>query len=220
MVVAHRGIHGTGVTENTMDAFQAALRAGAAMIELDVRRSGAGELAILHDHELNGVTLSSCSLAEFTQRTGHRPPQLGEVLDWADGRIALDVELKEDGYVGELAPPLREFAAAGNTLIVTSFLDPVLAALHELAPELTLGLLLAWSAERFVERARDCGAGIVLPEMKLLDEPLVSAAHEAGLQVLAWDFFATEHAGWLADARLTGVITDDVPGALRAVTAG
>ena len=138
-VIAHRGVHNFGITENTMAAFEAAHAAGADMIELDVRRTAAGELAILHDHDFKKVALDSCSLDDFESRTGFRPPLFEEVLEWADGRIGLDVELKEDGYAEQVVPLLVEFAAAGNEVIVTSFIDPLLARLAELAPRCAAG---------------------------------------------------------------------------------
>jgi len=215
LVIAHRGVHGPGLTENTMDAYRAALDAGADMIELDVRRTGDGQLAILHDHALGKTALDSGTLDEFEDATGFQPPLLTEVLDWAGGgRIGLDVELKEDGYVAELAPLLSEFAAGGNKLIVTSFLDPVLAQLTELAPELDLGLLLSWTTDRYAERAAACGARTILPEMKLVNEALVAGAISAELDVILWDFMAASDGAWLADTRIEGFITDDVPGAL------
>jgi glycerophosphoryl diester phosphodiesterase len=215
-VIAHRGIHDTGATENTMEAFQLALDAGADMIELDVRRTGDGQLAILHDHDRSGVALDSCLLDQFEARTGFRPPLLIDVLDWAAGRIALDVELKEDGYAEQVAPMLADFVAAGGELLVTSFLDPLLARLGQLAPSLKLGLLVEWTAARATERAQAAGAHVVLPSMKLVSEPLIAAVTEAGLQLIVWDFMAVDHGPLIADARLDGVITDDVPGALAA----
>ena len=214
-VIAHRGVHSTGATENTMEAFELALAAGAEMIELDVRRSGDGALAILHDHERAGVALDSCSYAEFEQRTGFRPPLLSEVLDWAMGRIALDVELKEDGYAEQVAPLLEAFAAGGGDLLVTSFLDPLLARLAQLSPGLRLGLLLELTAERAAERAGAAGATAVLPQMRLLDERLLGEVAAAGLELIVWDFMAAEHAPLLGEPRLAGVITDDVAGALK-----
>jgi glycerophosphoryl diester phosphodiesterase len=214
-VIAHRGVH-TQASENTMEAFELALAAGADMIELDVRRTGDGQLAILHDHAHLGVALDSCPLADFTRRTGLRPPRLTEVLEWALGRIALDVELKEDGYVEQVAPLLEDFVAAGGELLVTSFLDPLLARLAELSPGLDLGLLLELTASSAAARTRAAGAGTVLPQMNLLDERLLDELAAEGLAVVAWDFMAADHAPWLGDGRLAGVITDDVPGALRA----
>jgi glycerophosphoryl diester phosphodiesterase len=220
LVIAHRGVHNTGLTENTMPAFQAAVEAGADLIELDVRRTGAGELVILHDHAIGKLTLDSCSLDEFEAQTGFRPPLLAEVLEWARGRIGLDVELKEDGYVELLIPPLLDFARSHSALIVTSFLDPVLLALHERAPALELGLLLSWTADRFDQRAYACGAKTVLPEMKLVDEAVVGGASNAGLDLIAWDFMAGDHAPLLSDPRVKGVITDDVASALAVLAAG
>lgn len=216
LVIAHRGVHATGATENTMAAFALAVAAGADMIELDVRRTGAGELAIMHDHKLGDVALDSCSLEEFEQRTGFRPPLLSEVLGWAGGRIGLDVELKEDGYAEQVAPLLADFAAAGNELIVTSFLDPLLGRVAQLAPELRLGLLMMWTAERAAERAAAAGARVVLPEMRIATELLIDAAVSSGLELIVWDFMAAKDGPLLSDARIAGVITDDVAGALAA----
>jgi glycerophosphoryl diester phosphodiesterase len=93
----------------------------------------------------------------------------------------------------------------------------VLAELHQRAPALRLGLLLAWTSERFDQRAYACGAKTVLPEMKLVDEALLAAAGRAGLDLIAWDFMPGEHRKLLADARVQGVITDDVPSTLAAL---
>ncbi|HEX3617016.1 MAG TPA: glycerophosphodiester phosphodiesterase [Solirubrobacteraceae bacterium] len=215
-VIAHRGVHSGAATENTMAAFRLALEAGAEMIEFDVRRSGDDQLAILHDHDHAGLALDSCSLDEFELRTGFRPPLLAEVLGWAAGRIALDVELKEDGYAEQVAPMLELFAAQGGQLLVTSFLDPLLARVAEIAPALELGLLLEFTAMQAVDRARAAGARTLLPEMKLVKEPLIAEVVDAGLELVVWDFMAAEHASLLSDARVAGVITDDVAGALAA----
>lgn len=218
-VIAHRGVHKTGETENTMKAFELAARLAADMVELDLRRSGTGELAILHDHALDRVTLASCSLDEFERRTGFRPPLLADVLGWARGRIGVDVELKEDGYVDEVAPVLTEFASGGGELLVTSFIDQVLSHLSELAPTVTLGLLLASTPERAVMRARACGATVVLPEIRLASEALISEVSEAGLELIVWGFMPEQHAALLGDGRVAGVITDDVAGPLAAQSA-
>jgi len=215
-VIAHRGVHTTGATENTMRAFQLAVEAGADAIELDVRRTGDGQLAILHDHDRAGVALDSCSLDEFESRTSFRPPLLRDVLGWAAGRIALDVELKEDGYAEQVAPMLADFVAAGGELLVTSFLDPLLARLAQAAPALRLGLLIMWSAQGASQRARGAGASVVLPQRKLVNEPLIADLSEAGLELIVWDFMAAEDSGLLADPRVAAVITDDVAGALAA----
>jgi hypothetical protein len=52
--------------------------------------------------------------------------------------------------------------------------------------------------------------------MHLVDEASLAEISDAGLTAIVWDFMAAEHAALLSDARISGVITDDVPGALAA----
>lgn len=186
------------------------------MIEFDVRRTRDRELITFHDAELAGAPVASLTRSEIEDLAGVLPPLLEEALELARGRIALDVELKDDGYVDELADLLSGFAASGGELIVTSFLDPVLARLTQLTPQLRRGLVLSVSTERAPERANACGATVILPKMQLVDEASLAEISGAGLTVIVWDFMATEHAPLLSDTRISGVITDDVPGALSA----
>jgi glycerophosphoryl diester phosphodiesterase len=215
-VIAHRGAWGVGVPENTLAAFEQAIDLGADMIEFDVRRTRDRELIIFHDAELAGAPIASLTRSEIEGLTGVLPPLLEEALELARGRIALDVEVKEDGYVDELADLLSGFAASGGDLIVASFVDRVLARLTELTPQLSRGLVLSVSTEGVSERANVCGATIALPKMELVDEASLAEISDAGLTVIVWDFMATEHAPLLSDTRISGVITDDVPGALAA----
>ncbi len=217
-MIAHRGVWGNGVPENSLAAFEQAIELGADMIELDVRRTRDRRLIVFHDAELAGAPVASLTRSEIESIAGMLPPLLEEALELARGRIALDVELKEDGYVDDLADLLSGFAASGGELIVTSFLERVLARLTELTPQLSRGLILSHSTERAPERANACGATIVLPKMHLVDEASLAEISNAGLTVIVWNFMAAEHAALLSDPRISGVITDDVPGALAART--
>jgi glycerophosphoryl diester phosphodiesterase len=218
-VAAHRGVWGADVPENSLAAFERAIAVGADMIELDVRRTRDSELIVFHDAELAGAPVASLTRSEIEELAGVLPPLLAEALELARGRIALDVELKEDGYVDEPADLLSGFATNGGDLIVTSFLDRVLAQLRALEPQLPRGLILSVSTARAPERANACGATIVLPKMRLVDEASLAELSQAGLTAIVWDFLASEHAALLADPRIGGVITDDVRGALAARSA-
>lgn len=220
-VIAHRGAHGAfgdGRAENTLAAFERAVALGADGIELDVRRSADGELVIFHDARCRGRLVGSLSWEALCDRSGRLVPRLPEVLEWASARgVGLDVELKEGGYVDALVPSLTAFAAGGGELIVTSFLDGVLASVSRLAPELECGLLLRMHAFRACARAQRCGATALVIPMALTDRGALNAARTAGLRCLVWDFIAARHRTWLADSQIDGVITDDVAGARTAL---
>jgi glycerophosphoryl diester phosphodiesterase len=218
-VIAHRGSHGEGVLENTIAAFERAVAAGANMIELDVRRTADDELVVFHDDVVGTERISSLTLCELRERTVTEVPRLPDVLDWASGQIGLNVELKEDGYVERVAALLGSFADRGGELLVTSFLEPVVAGLSRSWPSSPRGLLIEFDAVDAVSRALQCGAGSLVVETKLVTDTLIGEAVEEGLQFLVWDFIAStpSHAVLLRDPRIAGVITDDVPGALAAL---
>lgn len=99
---AHRGAHGAGVPENSLAAFQAAVRAGLG-IELDVQRSSDGQAVVFHDWDLDRLTDRSGPLARLSaeqlgqvhlQGTEGTIPTLRQVLDQVAGRVPVLIEIK------------------------------------------------------------------------------------------------------------------------------
>ena len=102
---AHRGLHGSGIPENSMAAFEDALTGGYG-IELDVHLMKDGNLAVIHDSSLKrtaGVNvrieaLTTADLSRYTlEGTQELIPTLRQVLDLFDGKAPLIIELKTEG---------------------------------------------------------------------------------------------------------------------------
>ncbi|MBQ8797496.1 MAG: glycerophosphodiester phosphodiesterase [Oscillospiraceae bacterium] len=102
---AHRGLHGNGVPENSMEAFRRAREHGYG-VELDVHLLADGNLAIIHDHDLKRTTGKEGRIEELTvdqlgeyflEGTMQTIPEFGQVLRLFDGRVPLIVELKAAG---------------------------------------------------------------------------------------------------------------------------
>ncbi|MCY7397762.1 MAG: glycerophosphodiester phosphodiesterase [Sphingomonas bacterium] len=117
---AHRGLHGRGVCENSLAAFQAAIDADAG-IECDLRLSRDGFAMVFHDSSLErlcGVnvemeSLHAAALMHF--RLGgsdQRIPWLGELLSLVNGKVPLLLELKRQGGRGLAGPPIDHLCAA------------------------------------------------------------------------------------------------------------
>lgn len=99
---AHRGLHGCGVPENSMEAFRRAKQAGYG-IELDVHLLSDGNLAVIHDSLLARTTDRSGTIEELTieqlkdfylEGTDQTIPEFRQVLDLFDGEVPIIVELK------------------------------------------------------------------------------------------------------------------------------
>src|SRR5271155_1986014 len=88
-VFAHRGCT-QGFRENTVDAFAEARRLGADGVELDVRLTADGALAVHHDAEIPGVgTIAELEVADLPVHV----PLLADVLAVCEGMV-VNVEIK------------------------------------------------------------------------------------------------------------------------------
>jgi len=111
-VVAHRGYSGL-YPENTASAFEAAIRASADMIELDVCMSKDRIPIVIHDQTLERTTDSHGPVSEFTlselkkldagswfspEFKGESIPTLEEVLSQIKGKISVNIEIKPESY--------------------------------------------------------------------------------------------------------------------------
>ncbi len=102
--IAHRGLHGNGITENTIDAYNSAIQKGYS-IEIDVRLTRDNELVVCHDDTLKRLCdidervdrLDLESISNLTLPDGNKIPTLGEVLDCVKGQVGVLIELKSNG---------------------------------------------------------------------------------------------------------------------------
>lgn len=113
---AHRGLHGDGVPENSLEAFELACKSGYG-IELDVQLSRDGEVMVFHDYTLirmTGVDKKLCELdaAELKKLrlngSDQTIPTFEEVLALVDGRVPLLVELKGESTDVSVCAPVVE----------------------------------------------------------------------------------------------------------------
>ncbi|MCK9926130.1 glycerophosphodiester phosphodiesterase [Frankia sp. Mgl5] len=110
-VLGHRGSRTPG-PENTLEAVDAALRAGADGVELDVRRSADGDLVCVHDARLprlGGRAVIRRSTSELASRG---IPLLTEMLDVWDGRGRLILEIKNQPGQPDFDAPRERTARA------------------------------------------------------------------------------------------------------------
>ena len=102
---AHRGLHGNGVPENSLAAFQKAVDGGYGS-ELDIHLLADGNLAVIHDDSLLRTagadvkieTLRTEDLQKYQlEGTDEKIPTFQQVLDLYAGKAPLIVELKSVG---------------------------------------------------------------------------------------------------------------------------
>lgn len=200
------------------------------MIELDVRRTRDGKLIVFHDAERDRTQIASLTHLEIEELAGVQPPLFEEALELARGRIALDVELKEDGYVDKVMAMLRAGFDPAQ-LVVTSFLPTVVAQAKQVFPEVKTGLLVgtggsianlpARLGELYpIGLARQVRADYLAPHYRLAQLGVLGRAAAAGLPCLLWTVNSPMLIRkYATDSRVAAIITDVAAEAL-AIVAG
>jgi len=127
-VIAHRGLATTAV-ENTLEAFRAALDAGATHLETDVQATLDGEAVILHDHDLRRVLgdtaeqalVASLTLPQLRELVAARFEicTLTEALQTFPSAL-FNIDVKVGGAVLPAARAIRD-SSSNDRVLVTSF---------------------------------------------------------------------------------------------------
>ena len=148
--VAHRGLHGGDIPENTMPAFLAAIEKGYA-IETDVRLSKDGVLFLFHDDYLNRLTGQNGAFIDRTAQeisklkvAGEHVPTLEEFLKVVNGRAPILLEIKNVPQVKtkEFIKKVSDaFEGYAGEYAVQSFNPAYVRAYKKLRPDVTCGLL-------------------------------------------------------------------------------
>jgi glycerophosphoryl diester phosphodiesterase len=217
LVVAHRGAWDPA-PQNSLAAFSQAIAAGADGIELDVRRSADGRLVVVHDPRIGVRPVGRLDTAALRGRMSPgQAPELGEVLAAMAGRITIDIELKEDGYVGETMEVIARHLHPGQ-YVVTSFLDVVLPQVREAVPAARTGLLLGSRrrGQRLERRVVQASADFIAPHATMARAGLLAWAAHRGLPAWVWTVNEPRALRMLlADPRVEAIITDRAGEAVR-----
>jgi glycerophosphoryl diester phosphodiesterase len=185
LALAHRG-DWSDAPENTIAAFQAAERAGADLIELDVRRTADGCVAVVHDPTLQRVWSSPAAVAETTLaelRSRSGIVTLDEALACVDLPVMVDFTLAD--VVEPALEAIHRAGALERVLFSGGNVDGH-RRIRELAP--TARIALTWTdreqpADALLE---ELGIEYFNPPWERVDETIVGAMHDRGYRVSTW----------------------------------
>jgi glycerophosphoryl diester phosphodiesterase len=188
-IVAHRGKTATVKSENTIEAFEKAIEIGIPQIEFDLRMSQDGYLISYHDRSISrsggkakdGIEIAALKyheLQSIARTKGFEVPLFEDILKLCRGRIALDIEIKEEGYEEQIVKLVTQYLPYSN-FVIKSFNDASVRKVKDLDPQIEVGLLLGKITGKFPVisilvqffpeyRILKTGADFVAPHFRLL----------------------------------------------------
>jgi glycerophosphoryl diester phosphodiesterase len=211
LIVAHRGAW-EQAPQNSLDAVRQAAALGCDAIEIDVRRTADGQVVLVHDARLRWRPVGRLEHREVQARMQvGQAPLLAHVLDQAAGRLLVDIELKEDGYVKDVTTLIEERLTPAQ-YVVTSFRPEVLDQVKRHLPQARTGLLIGpGSARQAGRRLRESGADFAAPHVSLARIGFVAWAAERRLACWMWTVNEARTIHALAESPWVQALITDAP---------
>lgn len=222
LLLGHRGAR-YHAPENTIAAFELALRHGCDGFEFDVRLTSDGYAVVCHDPKFNGLVVAQSTYEQLAGDTtddaaaallaarGGLPalepiPLLDDVIEAFAQRAWLDIHLKVPGLEQATLDAVRRWAPA-HGVIVSSFLPEVITSCAALDNQVPLGLIADRHGELDVWESMP--VSVILPQRRLLSRALLEEMHVAGKRVIVWTVNDEREMLRLADWGVDGLIADD-----------
>jgi glycerophosphoryl diester phosphodiesterase len=220
-VLAHRGDR-ICRPENTLAAFEKAIRDGADVLETDLHLSSDDEFICIHDKTIDRTTngtgrvaeLSVTELKRFTAANDkpaweqEKIPLLDELLAMLPPDRGLAIELKADRFlekpvIKRLAQLIEDHGCTRRTIVI-SFRPRRLHACQRFAPHLPTGLI---SATRVFPSPQYPLLGPLWPIL-LLNPLFIRIAQRRGQMVCPLDPTPERRAAWYLKMKVDALIAD------------
>ena len=208
LALAHRG-DWSEAPENTVAAFRAAERAGADMVELDIRRTADGGVAVVHDPTLERVWGSSLAVADATLA---ELTELG-IATLAEALACVEAPVMVDFTVADVVEPALEVIRDTGALDRVLFSGGNVEG-HRRIRELESGarIALTWT-ERDLPPAsllESLGIEYFNPPWELVHAKLVEGMHDRGFKVSTWTVDDPAEMHRVVDCGVDAVVTNRV----------
>lgn len=236
LVFGHRGAKAYA-PENTLPAFEMALKQGAHGIELDVHRTRDGYPVVIHDFTVEQTTDGIGTITQMTldqvreldagswysdKYRGVRVPTLDEVFEAFGQEMFINVEIKtlseaSDGIEEVVVDRIRYFRLE-KRVIVSSFNPATLRRFRRLLPTVPIGFLYAPGLPVDTRpMMQDIRYELFHPYFEMITPRLVTESERAGRALVAWTVNDPHRAMLLAEWGVKALITDTPDTVLKVV---
>jgi len=230
-VIAHRG-YSDAAPENTLSAARKAVQIGANMVEMDVGLTSDGEIVLMHDDDVKRTTngeglVENMSLAELKKLDagswfnpafrGEQVPTLDEILEYAKGKISLNIEIKsysvekrsQFGIEKKIVDALEKYGMT-EYVIISSFNEKALLRIKQINPRIPTALLIVsdglFSSQ--VKKAAKVKADAINEYSKFLRNGEIKRSQSYGLQVNTYTVDEPAKIASLIEHGINGIITN------------
>ena len=186
--IAHRGFTRT-FPENTLNAFEDAIRMGVDCIECDVRETSDHSFVICHDEILMGRKIAHMSLSEIKNiqyKDNFKIPTLQDVLELCKNRVKLLLDVKSLVSLNEFFA-LITFSFSRNDLMIASFNPLLILKMAYLNSDINKGIIIESIVAKPALLLKKTSANFLVAAYPVLYKELVKEIHDMGYEIFVWN---------------------------------
>ena len=220
-ITAHRG-SSDDAPENSMSSLMTAVDQMADYAEIDVRATKDGVPVLLHDASLKRTAGVDKKIWDVTYQeleeldaggwyssayAGERIPSLSDVLDYADGKIKLNIEIKSSSESPDLVRTVVQMITDHhfeNQCVITSFNYKLLSEVKEYNPEIRTGLIVTVLLGHYGQLQN---VDFFSLNMLSVSRALVEKVHAKGYEIHVWGVYDPGSVRRVADMGVDNIIT-------------
>lgn len=220
--IAHRGFS-SAFQENTVESMMAAWKAGADVVELDVRVLADDAVVLFHDETIADRSVETLSYDELQALTpAYHLPTLQEALKTCPEDRVLLLDLKDDTsrFMERLLVTLQEVGPECPRLMFQSRAMSVLEALSRRLEQPTLLWVTSLNREGVANTPPDPARlanllssktihGVSAKGRRFVDRTFISAFQDRGLAYYVWTINPADRIQHYRALGVDGIITDD-----------
>ena len=217
--IGHRGAKGF-VLENTISSIEHAIKVGSQSIEIDVYRCNSGEIVVFHDETLARLAKSNERIEDLNLTEIQKVklegdlyiPTLKEVLEIANGRVEINIELKgpktANGTFDLVSKALSSSVWKHGDFLISSFIPEELIIYRDLDKDILIGVLTDNSPLDVLGFAKSISAYAIHPNFKSLTKKEVQIVRDEGFKVFAYTVKTTLEVQRMKKIGVDGVFCD------------
>lgn len=193
--IGHRGAAALE-PENTLRGFRKAIEIGVDYVEFDIHRCKSGEIVVIHDEIVDRTTngkgfvkdLTLQQLKKLDAGKGEHIPTLQEAINCCNGKVKMQIELKEHGLEADTISLLVENGIDG-TLLISFLHECVKKAKEEAAAKdlkIKAGVIFTGNPLNADRMAKVANADFVAANHFYVDGRRGKQVKKAGLGFTVW----------------------------------
>lgn len=221
IIAAHRGASAYA-PENTMAAFDLAVKMGAHCIECDVQFSKDEKVVVFHDSDVQRTTNGQGLVKDLTfdelkkldagfwfsdSFKNERIPALEQLLDFAKSKICLNIEIKPTKAASSIVQAVMQLVRKHKMqeyCILSSFDINIVKTLTSEAPEIESGLIFNRARGRFFKGDWQ----YLIGNEKQINKKIIAKAKASNKSVLTWTVNNIARMEEIIDIGVDGIITN------------